>query len=283
MVGLPNVDPANATPVWLAPNPTPATLTHIGAPGDYLIKAGRGWLAGVSVNTAATSGALTVYDGVDVNGAVMAVIDVTQGGPAAQGGEPWGFQTGLFLVLSGSDGHQPLKRRWRDVFHPAVAHPVGPPPPAASWPRRREGILLRARLHQAVGPLCSVARNNGTEPTAGALHPGAAGTTAGAWRRRHGQARCSCGAHHSGGAPGLTSCCPPAVLRIARRRGLAPAAQGSEPPYRGLVSSASIMRRRSSKAFTFSSAGAMTFSASIESNPSSSAYRQTGSTQSYFQ
>ena len=43
--------------------------------------------------------------------------------------------------------------------------------------------------------------------------------------------------------------------------------------YRGLVSSASIVRRRSAKACTFSSAGAMTFSASISSSSSRPSYR----------
>jgi hypothetical protein len=43
--------------------------------------------------------------------------------------------------------------------------------------------------------------------------------------------------------------------------------------YRGLISSASIMHRRSSNAFTFPSAGAMTFSASVASNGSSPSYR----------
>ena len=43
--------------------------------------------------------------------------------------------------------------------------------------------------------------------------------------------------------------------------------------YRGLISSASIMRRRSAKACTFPSAGAMTFSARVASSGSSPSYR----------
>ena len=39
--------------------------------------------------------------------------------------------------------------------------------------------------------------------------------------------------------------------------GLGPRLTGPEPPYRGLVNSASIIRRRSCNAFTVASAGAM--------------------------
>ena len=53
--------------------------------------------------------------------------------------------------------------------------------------------------------------------------------------------------------------------------------------YRGFTSSASIRRRRSWRAFTFASAGAMTFSAILVSNVSNPSYRCGGSTQSYFQ
>jgi hypothetical protein len=93
-----------AIPVWIAPNPIPGgTLTHISAIGSYLVRTGKGWLTGISINTPATSNAtLTVYDGTDATGAVMAVIDVSKGNPNAQTASPWGFSTGLFLVLAGN-------------------------------------------------------------------------------------------------------------------------------------------------------------------------------------
>jgi hypothetical protein len=100
MVGLPTVDPANAQPVWLAPNPTPGALNHIATAGSYLLKAGKGWITGISVNTYSQSaGTLTVYDGTSASGSVMAVVDVSKQ-TGTQNAEYWGFQNGLFVVLS---------------------------------------------------------------------------------------------------------------------------------------------------------------------------------------
>src|SRR3974390_2281459 len=97
-------DPANALPVWLAPNPNLCgTLTHISAADSYLIRNSKGWMTGISVNTPATSNStLTVYDGVDATGTVMAVIDMSKGNPNAQSAAPWPFINGLFLVLAGN-------------------------------------------------------------------------------------------------------------------------------------------------------------------------------------
>jgi hypothetical protein len=95
-------DRLNATPVWIAPNPTPATLFHTGVAGSYLVASSPGWITGISVNTTAQSGTLTVYDGVDASGAVLGVIDVSKGNPNPQAASPWPFRVGLFLVLSGN-------------------------------------------------------------------------------------------------------------------------------------------------------------------------------------
>jgi hypothetical protein len=91
-------------PVWITPNPIPGgTLTHIATTGSHLVRTGKGWLTGISINTPATSNAtLTVYDGIDATGSVMAVIDVSKGNPSAQTASPWGFNVGLFLVLAGN-------------------------------------------------------------------------------------------------------------------------------------------------------------------------------------
>jgi hypothetical protein len=91
-----------AMPVWIAPNPNPgATLSHINAPGSYLIRSGAGWITGISVNSVSTgAGTLTCYDGVDTTGTVIAVIDVSKGNPSPQTAAPWGFKTGFFIVLS---------------------------------------------------------------------------------------------------------------------------------------------------------------------------------------
>ena len=101
---VPNLNPYNASPVWLAPDPRGAVLTHISANGSKLIKSGTGWISTISINTAAT-GTMTVYDGVDASGAVMAVIDVSKGTSNVPIVTPWPFQVGCFIVLaaSGSD------------------------------------------------------------------------------------------------------------------------------------------------------------------------------------
>jgi hypothetical protein len=91
-----------AVPVWIAPNPNPGgTLTHISAPGSYLVRSGAGWITGISVNSVATGSAtMTCYDGLDATGTVIAVIDVSKGNPSPQTAAPWGFSTGFFMVLS---------------------------------------------------------------------------------------------------------------------------------------------------------------------------------------
>ena len=95
-------DRLNAMPVWIAPNPMPATLTHFNTAGSYLILSGPGWITGVEVNTTATSGTLTLYDGTDATGYVMAVIDVSKQAPSPGSGTPWPCKNGLFIVLSGN-------------------------------------------------------------------------------------------------------------------------------------------------------------------------------------
>src|SRR6516162_5579847 len=99
MAGLPTVDPFNAAPVWFAPNPTPQILTHLATSGSYLISSGSGWIANISVNTTAATGSLTVYDGVDATGSVIAVMDVSRS-ISGGGFSPWRFVNGLFVVLS---------------------------------------------------------------------------------------------------------------------------------------------------------------------------------------
>ena len=100
MAGLPTRDRMNAQPVWIAPNPTPGLLFHTGTAGSYLIMTGPGWVTGIAVNTVVTNGTLTVYDGIDATGTVMAVMDVSRQAPSPGGTAPWPFQTGLFLVLN---------------------------------------------------------------------------------------------------------------------------------------------------------------------------------------
>jgi hypothetical protein len=101
MAGLPTVDPFNAAPVWFAPNPTPQILLHIAVAGSYLVSSGTGWVADISINTTAASGSLTVYDGIDATGTVMAVIDASKSSLGA-GFSPWRFVNGLFVVLNGN-------------------------------------------------------------------------------------------------------------------------------------------------------------------------------------
>ena len=91
-----------AQPVWIAPNPNPGgTLTHINAPGSYLVRSGTGWITGITVNSMASGSAtMTCYDGIDATGTVIAVIDVSKSNPSPQTAAPWGFSVGFFVVLS---------------------------------------------------------------------------------------------------------------------------------------------------------------------------------------
>ena len=104
MNGPPNFNRFNAQPVWICPSPsdTFVTLTHINAPGSYLIQSSWGFITEISVNTTANSGSLTIYDGLDATGNVLAVIDVTKGNPSSGNATPWPFMTGLFVVLAGT-------------------------------------------------------------------------------------------------------------------------------------------------------------------------------------
>ncbi len=73
---------------------------HISANGTYLIKAGLGTIGTVTVNSRGTGGnTLTLYDGTDATGTVLAVIDTT----AAQGSYLFDLLigTGIFVELVG--------------------------------------------------------------------------------------------------------------------------------------------------------------------------------------
>ena len=90
----PNVEETDWCGEWAAVN-----LLHISATGSYLLKTGAGWLEGISLNTTG-NGTLTVYDGTDMSGTVIAVIDVSKGNPSPQPANPWPFLTGCFMVLN---------------------------------------------------------------------------------------------------------------------------------------------------------------------------------------
>jgi hypothetical protein len=91
-------------PVWTVPNPkgSPLKLLHINAAGSYLVKGSSGWLVEFSVNSTAVSGSLTMYDGLDATGAVMAVVDASKGTVGGSTTQPWPFATGLFVVMTGN-------------------------------------------------------------------------------------------------------------------------------------------------------------------------------------
>src|SRR5215472_8303987 len=96
---VPNYNPGNANPIWIAPDPRGANITHLNANGSVLLAAGKGWLSTISINTSAT-GTLTIYDGIDATGAVLAVIDVSKNTTNVAVVQPWPFQTGCFVVLN---------------------------------------------------------------------------------------------------------------------------------------------------------------------------------------
>jgi hypothetical protein len=89
-----------ATPVWAAPDPRGTTLTHLTAAGSFLIKTGKGWISTVNVNTSG-NGTLTIYDGIDATGTVLAVIDTSKN-TTTSAFSPWPFKTGLFMVQTGA-------------------------------------------------------------------------------------------------------------------------------------------------------------------------------------
>jgi len=98
---VPNLVPGNANPVWLTPDPRGAAVTHIAANGSTLIKVGGGWISTISINTAAV-GTMTIYDGTDATGTVMAVIDVSKSTVNVAVVTPWPFKVGCFVVVSAS-------------------------------------------------------------------------------------------------------------------------------------------------------------------------------------
>jgi len=101
---VPNLNPSNASPMWLAPDPRGALLTHLNTDGSMLLKNGRGWISTISINTA-SAGTLTIYDSTNATGKVMAVIDVSKQTANVAVVHPWPFEVGCFVVLAapGSD------------------------------------------------------------------------------------------------------------------------------------------------------------------------------------
>ena len=75
-------------------------LRGVDAAGSLLIKTGKGYISTFSINTAAT-GSLTIYDGINATGTVIAVIDTSKN-TANSAFSPWPIQTGLFVVLVGN-------------------------------------------------------------------------------------------------------------------------------------------------------------------------------------
>lgn len=79
--------------------------THITTATTTLVKTGAGYLGQININTLAASGTITVYDGIDATGAVIAVITnpgtlLVEGPQTASYGV--GFATGLVLVTTGT-------------------------------------------------------------------------------------------------------------------------------------------------------------------------------------
>lgn len=79
--------------------------THLTTAASTLIKTGPGYLASVTINTLAASAVITVYDGIDNTGAVIAVITnpatlLIEGPQSAFYGV--GFVTGLYTVTTGT-------------------------------------------------------------------------------------------------------------------------------------------------------------------------------------
>jgi hypothetical protein len=79
--------------------------THLTTAATTLIKTGPGYLGSITINTLAASAVITVYDGIDATGAVIAVITnpgtlVIEGPQSAFYGV--GFSTGLITVTTGT-------------------------------------------------------------------------------------------------------------------------------------------------------------------------------------
>jgi hypothetical protein len=78
---------------------------HTAVAATPLIKTGAGFLGSIIMNTPVASGTITVYDGIDNTGAVIAIITnpgtlVAEGPVGAFYGI--GFMTGLYIVITGT-------------------------------------------------------------------------------------------------------------------------------------------------------------------------------------
>jgi hypothetical protein len=72
--------------------------THLNAAGSTLLKTGQCRLESLSVNTGA-AGSLTIYDGTDGTGAVVAVVDTTT---AKSLNPAWMAHVGLYVTQVGA-------------------------------------------------------------------------------------------------------------------------------------------------------------------------------------
>ena len=94
--------PYSATPVWLSPSGL-SQLAHFNTPQSGLLLAtGPGWMTHISINTPSTSGSLTLYDGIDATGSVMAIFDTSKSNINSGGMMPWPYQNGLFVTMTGT-------------------------------------------------------------------------------------------------------------------------------------------------------------------------------------
>ena len=93
--------PYSAQPIWLAPSGL-SQLEHFDSAFSQVLATGSGWITHLSINTPSTSGTLTLYDGVDATGMVMAVIDTSKSNPNSGGLSPWPYQNGLFVTMTGN-------------------------------------------------------------------------------------------------------------------------------------------------------------------------------------
>lgn len=89
-------NPAAAIPVYVVSG---TSSSHLDGNAGTLIKAGPGLLGSVAINTAGTATTLTLRDGTDNTGSIIAVIDT-----GAQGSLQYGipFTIGLYAVTAGS-------------------------------------------------------------------------------------------------------------------------------------------------------------------------------------
>ena len=80
-------------------------FAHITSAITTLVKTGAGYLGSININTMAASAVITVYDGIDNTGTVIAIITnpstlLIEGPANAFYGV--GFQTGLTIVTTGT-------------------------------------------------------------------------------------------------------------------------------------------------------------------------------------